>query len=51
MLTITVGFFRSGHELIADVVIFPSIENYLIAACRLVYATARPQKFSAVLTD
>ena len=51
MLTSTIGFFRSGHNLIDDVVIFTTSENYLIAACRLVYATARPRKFSAVLTD
>ena len=53
MLTITVSFFRSGHKLIDDVVIFTTSENYLslIAACQLVYATARPRKFSAVLTD
>ena len=51
MLTITVGFLRSGHKLIDDVVIFTTSENYLIAACRLIYATARPRKFSAVLID
>ena len=51
MHTITVGFFRSGHKLIDDAFIFTASENYLIAVCRLVYATARPRKFPAVLTD
>ena len=53
MLTITVGFFRSGHKLIDDVVIFTTSENYLliISACRLVYATGETSKSSAVLTD
>ena len=48
MLTITVGFFHSGHKLIVDVVIFATDENNFIAACRPVYTMARPQKLSFV---
>ena len=48
MDTSYVDFSRSGHKLIVDVVIFTTSENYIITACRLVYATARPLKFSLI---
>ena len=44
------AFFVLDIKLIDNVVIFTTSENYLIAASP-VYATARPLKFSAELTD